>query len=135
MAKEEESNDKNWKYNGDEAEWDSFDRRMLRHMRKKLDDIGEQMWLGEIGSMFGMAQDEYEKHCENVMKATYCTDPSEARKLKKDMSEFEDPDWQFDWLKRQFTLMGDFIESHCKGQAEIEMMNYAGFKGHKKTPV
>ncbi len=52
MAKEEESNEKNWKYDGDEAEWDSFDRRMLRHMRKKLDDVDEQMWLGEIGSVF-----------------------------------------------------------------------------------
>jgi hypothetical protein len=126
MAKEDESSERNWKYDGDEAEWDSFDRRMIRHMRKKLDDIGEQMWLGEIGSVFGMAQDEYEKHCKNVMKAIYCTDPSEARKLKEDMSEFEDPDWQFDWMKRQYTLMADFIESHCKGQAEVEMINYAG---------
>jgi len=46
MAKEDESNDKNWKYDGDESDWENFDRRMLRHMRKELDSIGEKMWLG-----------------------------------------------------------------------------------------
>ncbi len=49
MAKEDEGNDKNWKYDGDESGWEDFDRRMLRHMRKELDTIGERMWLGEVG--------------------------------------------------------------------------------------
>ena len=36
MSKEEES-EKRWKYNGNEDEWDIFDRRMIRYMRKKYD--------------------------------------------------------------------------------------------------
>jgi hypothetical protein len=47
MSKEDES-DKNWKYSGDESEWDSFDRRMIRYMRKKYDVFGERLWLGTV---------------------------------------------------------------------------------------
>ena len=47
MSKEEES-EKRWKYNGNEDEWDIFDRRMIRYMRKKYDRLGEKMWFGEI---------------------------------------------------------------------------------------
>jgi hypothetical protein len=126
MAKEELSNDKNWKYDGDESDWENFDRKMLRHMRKELDSIGEKMWLGEIKSVFEMDQGEFENHCEEVMRSITFTDPSEARKIKKDPDEFEDADYQYEWMRRQFTLMADFIEAHCKGQAEIEIMNYTG---------
>jgi hypothetical protein len=126
MSKKEDDDSKEWKYEGMENEWDSFDRRMIRYMRKKLDVIGEKMWLGEIGSVFAMKQGDYEAHCDEVMRAIYCMDPSEARKLKNDLAEFEDPDWQYAWLARQFVLMGDYIESHSKGQAEIEMINYSG---------
>jgi hypothetical protein len=115
MAKEDEGKDKNWKYDGDESDWENFDRRMLRHMRKELDSIGEKMWLGEIKSVLEMAQDEFEKHGEEVMRSITFADPSEARKLKKDPDEFEDADWQYEWLSRQFTLMADFIEAHSKG--------------------
>ncbi len=43
-----------------------------------------------------MNRNEYEMHCGDVMRAIYCMDASEARKLKNDMIEFEDPDWQHD---------------------------------------
>ncbi len=92
MSKEEESSEKIWKYDGDESEWENFDRRMLRHMRKELDTIREKMWLGEVDSIFSMDQNEFETHCDEVMKSIRHTDPSEARKLKLDMSEFEDAD-------------------------------------------
>ena len=46
----------------------TFDRRMLRHMRKELDSIGEKMWLGEIKSVFEMNQGEFSVHCEEVMR-------------------------------------------------------------------
>ena len=36
-----------WTYSGEEEEWDSFDRRMVRFMRKKLDEFGEKLWMGE----------------------------------------------------------------------------------------
>ncbi len=74
MSKEEESNDKNWKYDGDESEWENFDRRMLRHMRKELNTIGERMWLGDVGSIFSMSQNEFEAHCDEVMKSIQHTD-------------------------------------------------------------
>ena len=49
MSKEEEYSEKNWKYDGDESEWENFDRRMLRHMRKELDTIGEKMFSWRSG--------------------------------------------------------------------------------------
>ena len=82
MSKKEEEDSKEWKYEGNENEWDSFDRRMIRYMRKKLDVIGEKMWLGGVGSVFAMDQVDYDTHCGEVMRAIYCMNPSEARKLK-----------------------------------------------------
>ena len=126
MSKQEKEESIDWQYQGDEDEWDNFDRRVIRQMRKKLDTLGEKMWLGEIGSVFGMDAARYDAHCREVMNAIYCMDPGEARKWKREMDEFEDADWQYDWLKRQYRLMGDYVESHCKGQAEIEVVNYTG---------
>lgn len=74
---------------------------MLRYMRKKYDDFGERMWLGEID----VVDDDMDPH---------------------DFLDFEDPGWQYDWMKRQLRLMADFVESHAEGQAEIEMINYDG---------
>jgi hypothetical protein len=50
MSKEEESS-KEWKYNGDEEEWDTFDRRMIRYMRKKYDQFGERLSHRDICSI------------------------------------------------------------------------------------
>jgi hypothetical protein len=126
MSKEDES-EKRWKYNGNEDEWDIFDRRMLRYMRKKYDVFGERLWWGEI-PMVSDEMDPYDflDHCDDVMKAIETYDPSEARKLRKDRETFEDPEWQYNWMMRQLRLMSDYIESHAEGQAEIEMMNYDG---------
>ena len=44
MSKEDES-EKNWKYSGDESEWDSFDRRMIRYMRKRYDVFEVTLWI------------------------------------------------------------------------------------------
>ena len=116
MSKKEEKDSADWHYEGHEEEWDNFDRKVIRQTRKKLDVLGEKMWIGGVESVFGMDPGRYDSHCREVMRAIYCMDPSEARKLKNDMDEFEDPDWQYDWLTRQYTLMGDFVESHCTGQ-------------------
>ncbi len=69
MSKQQKEESIEWKYEGNEDEWDSFDRRMIRHMRKKLDTLGTKLWLGRIGSVFSMNQNEYEMHCGDVMKA------------------------------------------------------------------
>jgi hypothetical protein len=126
MSKEKEEMS-DWKFNGIEGEWEGFDRRMMRYMRKKLDAVGVKLWLGEVGPVFEMDQAGYDSHCGEVMRAIYCNDPSETRKLKNDVNdEFEEPDWQDEWIGRQYTLMRDYIESHCKGQAELELINYSG---------
>jgi hypothetical protein len=104
MSKEKKEDTTEWKFNGDEGDWENFDRRVTRYMRKKYDLIGEMMRNGEIGSVFSMGQVEYDAHCRNVMKTIYCSDPSGSRKLKLDMSEFEDADWQHDWVTRQYTF-------------------------------
>jgi hypothetical protein len=126
MSKEEES-DKKWKYSGNEDEWDIFDRRMMRYMRKKYDVFGERLWLGEV-ELVDDAMDPHDflDHCDDVMKAIEILDSSEARRLRRDRDTFEDPAWQYDGMNRQLRLMMDFIESHAEGQAEIEMINYSG---------
>ncbi len=125
MLKEEES--LNWKYSGNEAEWDVFDRRMMRYMRRKYDDFGERMWLGQI-EVVSDEMDSYDflDHCDDVMKAIEVLDPTEARRLRKNRNTFEDPGWQYNWMKRQLRLMQDYVEAHAEGQAEIELVNYEG---------
>ena len=126
MSKEEESS-KEWKYNGDEEEWDTFDRRMIRYMRKKYDIFGERLWLGQVNPIHDdMDPYDFMDHCEDVLKAIYILDASEARRIKKDRTEFDDPGWQWDWMGRQVQLMVDYIEAHSSGQAEIEVINYRG---------
>jgi hypothetical protein len=47
MSKDNE-NEKGWKYSGSEEEWDVFDQRMMRHMRKKYDDLENECGLGRL---------------------------------------------------------------------------------------
>jgi hypothetical protein len=78
MSKEEES-EKRWKYKGNEDEWDTFDRRMIRYMGKKYDRLGEKMWFGEIELVNNdMDPYDYMDYCDDVMKAIEVVDPSEA---------------------------------------------------------
>ena len=57
----------------------------------------KKMWLGEI-EMVSNEMDPYDylDYCGEVMKAIEVVDPSEARRLKKDMDAFEEPDWQYE---------------------------------------
>jgi hypothetical protein len=88
MSKEEESS-KDWKYNGDEEEWDTFDRRMIRYMRKKYDQFGERLWLGEVEPISDdMDPYDFMGHCDEVLKAIYILDASETRRIKKNRTEF-----------------------------------------------
>ena len=47
-----------WTYSGDEVDWDGFDRRMTRYMRKKLDTFGERLWMGEITGVESMSKNK-----------------------------------------------------------------------------
>jgi hypothetical protein len=127
MSKTENENEKNWKYNGNEDEWDIFDRRMMRYMRRKYDTFGERLWLGDVPVISdNMNPYDFLHHCDDVMRAIETYDSSEARKLRRDRDVFEDPSWQYDWMMRQLRLMSDYVESHAEGQVEIEMVNYDG---------
>jgi hypothetical protein len=126
MSKEDES-EKRWKYNGGEDEWEVFDRRMQRYMRKKYDRLGERMWLGQVEVVSDdMDPYDYLDYCSEVMKAIEVLDSSEARRLRRDLNIFEDPGWQYNWMDRQLMLMRDYVEAHAERQAEIEMINYDG---------
>ena len=54
--KDDESNlsNTNWSYDGNEDNWNAFDRRMQRYMRKKLGVFGENLWLGAVPDFAGL---------------------------------------------------------------------------------
>ncbi len=123
MSKTENESEKNQKYNGNEDEWDIFDRRMMRYMRRKYDIFGERLWMGDVPVVHDeMDPYDFLDHCDDVMKAIETYDSSEARKLRRDRDTFEDPGWQYDWMMRQLRLMSDYVESHAWGQAETELV-------------
>ena len=126
--KGDEDSSVGWTYNGKEEEWDSFDRRMTRFMRKKLDLFGEKLWLGEIPELKTMDKKMFGDHVLAVYQAIRITLPREAKELIKKDSEFFKKSWHLQWLARQANLMVDQIEDHAKGQAEVEVVNYSGDK-------
>ena len=71
----------NWSYDGNEDDWNTFDRGMQRFMRKKLWVFGENIWMGNIPDLNGMTPYEFDRYCMEVWKAIDCEDPSAARKL------------------------------------------------------
>ena len=58
-----------WSYKGIEDEWESFDRRMLRHMRKQFDIFGEKIWLGQVPKVQTIEREKYGEYCEEVWHA------------------------------------------------------------------
>ena len=129
MKKEkEEDSSVGWTYSGKEEEWDSFDRRMVRFMRKKLDVFGEKLWKGEVVDLAGLDKKKFGDYVLEVYKALRITQPREAKELIKKNSEFFTKSWHEPWLTRQANLMVDHIEDHAQGQAEVEVVNYSGDK-------
>ena len=117
-----------WTYSGDEVDWDGFDRRMTRYMRKKLDTFGERLWMGEITGVESMSKNKLATHVLKVYQALRITEPKEAKALLEKKSDFFKKDWHIQWLARQANLMVDHIEDHALGQAEVEVVNYSGDK-------
>ncbi len=72
MSKRKEKDENStvtWTYGGEEEEWDSFDRRMVRFMRKKLDEFREKLWMGETPNIETLTQhgsDEFAEYCVEV---------------------------------------------------------------------
>ena len=128
MTKEEKSSSVDWTYNGKEEEWDTFDRRMTRHMRNKLDLFGEKLWQGQIGNVADFTSTELQEHVLSVYNSLTVTKPKEAKELWKKGSDFFKKSWHVAWLGRQANLMVDYIEDHAEGQAEVEVVNFNGDK-------
>ena len=125
--KEEKEDSVKWSFRGDEDEWDGFDRRITRWMRKKLGSVGESIWSGEVPEIEYLSDEDLLDHCYRVLEALKLNDNALARSCKKD-KEFWTKEWQMQWLDRQVTLMADYIEEHSKDQAELEIINYTGRK-------
>jgi hypothetical protein len=125
MSKEKKSSDddsnsslRNWTYDGSEEEWTSFDRWMQWHMRKRLGQFEESIWLGTVPKLLSMGPYEYERYCNDVWKAIDCEDAALARKLWNPAFGFFTYDWQVTWIERQCSLMVDFIEDHAKDRSQ-----------------
>ena len=129
-TEKDENSTVTWTYSGIEEEWDSFDRRMVRFMRKKFDDFGEKLWMGEIPVVETLTHgsNEYAQYCIELYHAISINDHRHAKSLFKKGSDFWKKGWQIRWVKRQLQLMIDHIEDHAKGQVEVEIVNYEGEK-------
>jgi hypothetical protein len=128
MEKEEKDSSVGWTYSGKEEEWDSFDRRMIRRMRQKLDTFGERLWLGDVKSIEKFDRQALKDHIAAVYNALQVTKPKEAKELFVTGSNFFKKSWHITWLSRQANLMVDHVEDHAEGQAEVEVVNYSGDK-------
>ena len=128
--KDDEStlSNKNWSYDGNEDEWNSFDRRMQRYMRKKLGVLGESLWLGIVPDFITLSPQEYDAYCNGVWMAIDCNDSAQARKLWDPASGFWTYAYQRMWVERQLSLMLDYVEEHARGQVEAEIINFNGNK-------
>ena len=70
MSKEKEDKEESsskWTYDGSkEEDWDAFDRRVLRHMRKHYGLFGEKLWQGSLPKIDDLGGDDYNQYCEEV---------------------------------------------------------------------
>ena len=119
---------KNCSYDGNEGEWNAFDRRMQRYMRRKLGVFGKNLCLGVVPDFAGLGPIEYDQYCNSVWVAIDCVDPVQARKLWDPASGFWTFAYQRMWIERQLALMVDHVEDHAKGQVEAEIINFNGNK-------
>jgi hypothetical protein len=126
--KEKDEDSSNWRYAGLEEQWDSFDRKIMRYMRKKFDRFGEDMWMGFIPNIDTLQGEAYGLYCERVYRAIEINNATKAWSLWTHDSGFWGRDWQKDWITREYNLLLDYIEDHCDGQAQLEVVNYTGSK-------
>ena len=126
--KDKDEDSSKWKYAGLEEEWDSFDRRITRYMRKRFDKFGEDMWSGFIPNIDSLSGESYGIHCERVYRAIEINNPTKAWALWTHDSGFWGREWQKDWIEREYNLLLDYIEDHSEGQALLELVNFSGAK-------
>ena len=93
-AKEDKDEGPKWTYGGEEIEWDSFDRRILRYLGKKFDLFGENLWLGNIPDLALMSQQDFEIYCLKVWNTLNIHSPTSAWGLWAANSGFWEKEWQ-----------------------------------------
>ena len=118
----------NWKYSGKEEEWETFDRRITRYCEKKYDLLGKRFWNGTLPSIVGLDPYDYYEYCCDVWRTIEMKDATQAKTLWLNTSGFFERAWQLNWVDRQYRLLVIYIEEHCEGAAEIEMINFDGDK-------
>ena len=82
--KEEKEDSVKWSFRGDEDEWDGFDRRINRWMRKKYDSVGEKIWNGEIADIESMSGEDLQDYCNEVLDCIKINQITLAKTLKKE---------------------------------------------------
>ena len=120
---EKDSADK-WKYSGKEEDWEMFDRRITRYCEKKYDLLGKKFWNGTLPSIVGLDPFDYYEYCCDVWRTIEMKDATQAKTLWNNTSGFFERAWQLNWIERQYRLLVIYIEEHCEGAAEIEMINF-----------
>ena len=107
-----------WTYDGSEDEWDSFDRRIMRYMRKKYGSFGELLWQGDLGDYTLLHGQEFADYCERVWDAIELHDSTRAKEYWPTTSGFWAKKFQGKWRERQYVLLKDYIEEHARENAE-----------------
>ena len=109
MSKEKEDKEESsskWTYDGSkEEDWDAFDRRMLRHMRKHYGLFGEKLWQGSLPKIDDLGGDDYNQYCEEVYETVEIKDSTNAWHLWDVQSGFWTKVWQEKWRARQYMLL------------------------------
>ena len=96
-------------------------------MRKRLCDLGESFWYGSLPDLDAMDEEEFDAHIHMVMDIMEENEPSRAKLYKRGSAfsrEFKSVEFQKRWRARQYTLLFDYVESLCTGEAEAELATY-----------
>jgi len=131
-SKDGDDNEKktSWIYDGSEDEWDSFDRRIMRYMRKKYGSFGELLWQGDLTDYTILQGQDFSNYCEEVWDAIELHDSTRAKEYWITTSGFWSKRFQGKWRERQYILLKDHIEEHARGNAEVAVVNYDGDPEH-----
>jgi hypothetical protein len=89
--------------------------------------LEKRLWNGTLPSIVDLnPYDYYEYCCCDVWRTIEIRDAAQAKVLWNNTSGFFERAWQLNWVSRQYRLLIIYIEEHCEGAAEIEMINFSG---------
>ena len=81
-SKEDEKSGSSWTYDGSkEEDWGSFDRRMMRYVRKHYGFFGEGLWMGNHPSIDDLWGTDLTDYIQDVWEAIDCKDDAKAWRL------------------------------------------------------